>query len=1075
MLGNAGIYAAKKRKKPVQKIPKPPPPEGVKSNPSKRHRDRLNGELDKLTSLLPFSEDVRARLDKLSVLRLSVGYLKVKSYFKATMKPSIAWPGQGPFVTGGQTVSSVDGVSFSEGDLLLQALNGFVMVVTAEGYVFYSSPTIQDYLGFHQSDVVHQSVFELIHTDDRAMFRRQLHFALKPTDCTEEGDAMQASSEITSNLMNYNPVHIPPENSSFLERIFCCRFRCLLDNSSGFLALNFQGRLKYLHGQNKMAEDGTMAHPQLALFVIATPLQPPSILEIRSKTLIFQTKHKLDFTPMGVDTRGKVVLGYTEIELCMRGSGYQFIHAADMMYCADNHVRMMKTGESGFTVFRLLTKGGTWLWVQANARLVYKQGRPDFIVARQRALTNEEGEEHLRQRKIKLPFNFATGEAVLYETSPPLDIAAMPSQGKHPPKMPKLAEEMSLDPDSLLGSMLKQDQMLYGNANDSSNMDANGASVQFPPVTLDVPLDLPMDKAFLDSHALLSVPGGETWQHPQAGAAVPMVKSEASVKDMVETLQQIITDASLCPELQLDMGQLELKEWESTLLRMHATEGAVELNDILTNDIFSYVEGLLEDNGLHVSAPGQDGFGDELPDCLPFSEAQQPQGNRLGNLHGNGLPDPMGAPVPAPAPPSVARGTVKLTHMGPDISLAQSVPTHSVAQRSGQGGMVGMGNGASLQGFNPAALASQYGQPQPQFQPQPQPQTLFQPQPQTPFQFQFQGQGRSSVPQRRILTGQQEMLGQVPPKTMAVPAMPATTLAFQGQQPPNEPNGQDGPWLSSSLPDSVSMTTDGMLGASVQAEQMAPSSACLQGRFSVLSQHGQNHSQGMHSWPTQQNQQQLQQHQIHPQNQQTQQQLPNPLSNGQQHVPNCYAQTPDFQRDTLVKLLPQSAPSFGSAYRPQTNPNSCMFNSSPPAVTHPANPAQSAMINGAGFAHRGADGSLGGYKMNGLHHHSPSQPQVQPQPQQASFFYQRNPADALGAATVPVSALRQIGTQDALSQLAAGISPESLLAQQFLNCNGQSTQITNPLIKDNDTFPFPGVGNEATYFAESSQANCCDY
>lgn len=68
-------------------------------------------------------------------------------------------------------------------------------------------------------------------------------------------------------------------------------------------ALNFHGRLKYLHGQNKMAEDGTMVHPQLALFAIATPLQPPSILEIRSKTLIFQTKHKLDFTPTGIDTR----------------------------------------------------------------------------------------------------------------------------------------------------------------------------------------------------------------------------------------------------------------------------------------------------------------------------------------------------------------------------------------------------------------------------------------------------------------------------------------------------------------------------------------------------------------------------------------------------------------------------------------------------------------------------------------------------------------------------------------------------------------------------------------------------
>lgn len=37
--------------------------------------------------------------------------------------------------------------------------------------------------------------------------------------------------------------------------------------------------------------------------------------------------------------RGKLVLGYTEVELVTPGSGYQFIHAADMMYCADNHLR----------------------------------------------------------------------------------------------------------------------------------------------------------------------------------------------------------------------------------------------------------------------------------------------------------------------------------------------------------------------------------------------------------------------------------------------------------------------------------------------------------------------------------------------------------------------------------------------------------------------------------------------------------------------------------------------------------------------------------------------------------------
>ncbi|XP_023396132.2 aryl hydrocarbon receptor-like [Loxodonta africana] len=448
--------------------PKPQPPEGAKSNPSKRHRDRLNQELSKLTHLLPFPEDVRARLDKLSILRLIVGYLKMKGYFSGKCCWHAGCSANPPVNPGGSEHASpqINAELFSEGDLLLQALNGFLMAVTEDGYVFYVSPTVQDYLGFHQSDVIYQSVFELIHKEDRPMFQSQLRWSPDPEPVSKE------AKEDTSPLpgKKFQPLsgaaidghqHPSLEDPPCLERSFVCRFRCLLDNSPGFLELHFHGHLKCLPGQNNRSEDGTLVSSQLTLFAIATPHQPLTMLELQTKTFLFQTKHKLDFTPIACDSRGKVALGYTESELCRRGSGYQFIHPADMMHCAEKHLQLIRTGESGLTVFRLLTKQASWLWVQSDARLVFRGGQPDCIVARQRVLTNAEGEEHLRKRALELPFTFTTGEAILYEKSLPGLLTTLPARKRsrsrkgHPTD-----QEGPVHPGSLLRATRQQDESM---------------------------------------------------------------------------------------------------------------------------------------------------------------------------------------------------------------------------------------------------------------------------------------------------------------------------------------------------------------------------------------------------------------------------------------------------------------------------------------------------------------------------------------------------------------------------------------------------------------------------------------
>lgn len=71
-----------------------------------------------------------------------------------------------------------------------------------------------------QSDIVHQSVYELVHSEDREELQRQLLWnSFLPAD--------------SSGLSLQDCLH--PERAHLLERSFTVRFRCLLDNTSGFL------------------------------------------------------------------------------------------------------------------------------------------------------------------------------------------------------------------------------------------------------------------------------------------------------------------------------------------------------------------------------------------------------------------------------------------------------------------------------------------------------------------------------------------------------------------------------------------------------------------------------------------------------------------------------------------------------------------------------------------------------------------------------------------------------------------------------------------------------------------------
>ncbi|RDD38943.1 Aryl hydrocarbon receptor [Trichoplax sp. H2] len=347
------------------------------TNPSKRHRDKLNCELDNLTKLLPCNNGKIAKLDKLSILRLSVSYLRAKTLLKRVNQIadiSADSGGEGSTSSSSESSScssyqnstnssSKSSSGLPEGELLMEALNGFIILVTVDGEIFFVSSSVSKFLGLNQAN--------------SPMFQNQLLAACQHAQIHHND---HRTNRIT-NSRNLSRRILIYRNTTIFSCV--CQMKCVLPSRNDYKAIHIHGKIKKLYTENKWT-----------LFATCTAIMPDSLsIGLYPKNVIFQSKHTIDFTFLEVDDMLMKVLGFTRKEL-IGTSAYKLIHQGDVNYIAQKHVN----GEARSGTFRLLTKSQHWIWVHGTARCVFKKSTLDSLMVTYRVVSDLEGEESLKKR-----------------------------------------------------------------------------------------------------------------------------------------------------------------------------------------------------------------------------------------------------------------------------------------------------------------------------------------------------------------------------------------------------------------------------------------------------------------------------------------------------------------------------------------------------------------------------------------------------------------------------------------------------------------------------------------------------
>nr|XP_045625678.1 hypoxia-inducible factor 1-alpha-like isoform X2 [Procambarus clarkii] len=299
-----------------------------KSRDAARCRRGKESEIfTELASALPLPPQTVAQLDKASVMRLTLAFLKTRALCQAGFSKT----GEG----GGSKLDiEMDG-------LLLKALDGFLLVLSTDGDIVFTSENIVAFLGLPQVDVMGQSLYEYTHPCDHEEVRE---------------------------LMSVKEHHEPRHAFLRLKCTLTAKGRSVNLKSASYKVVQVSGEL--VGGEE-----------QAWLVALGTPVPHPSNIEFPLDKQTFVSKHSLDMKFTYVDDNVGEYCGYTTEELMGR-SLYEMHHALDSDLVKDAYKTLRSKGQVETGRYRFLARAGGYVWLVTQATLIHgpKDNKPQYVV-----------------------------------------------------------------------------------------------------------------------------------------------------------------------------------------------------------------------------------------------------------------------------------------------------------------------------------------------------------------------------------------------------------------------------------------------------------------------------------------------------------------------------------------------------------------------------------------------------------------------------------------------------------------------------------------------------------------------